>query len=532
MLEITDLDGIPTLLVTSRISRLKVDQYGQQSFTPLTEAEERAAALILENHVRTALAANFGIQSDNYVLAQRRGYSYVEDPGLLVKPVDRYSDVNIKNGKPHKDFQKRKLAGEIMVSDYERSVIRVRQSPAYVVNGPRNIPAYLSMLALVQNSLVTQIRDTSTVAFSGYGIRGGLNDHVAEYRRIESETGGRWVYPSPVSANEVLQGCRDHILDPTSLVTNVTAKANRSSVDILTAAAELPKSIRSFIGFAKSIVKILADVRKRKFTVSEGFAKRKKSLTKRYEGRMRRLDKELSSKTISVKRRTALLHEQARIRVRFTRALSDTSIELADALADVWMTYRYEIMTNVYLAQDIYDALDQYAREFVTSAGTARNGGTLHFGERIMDIHTTLRCLIKRRFSLATAKQGRSVMSSDLFVTAWELVPLSYVYDWFINFGDLLSSQSYNYAWAEQGSTLARKITFDAHLEDPPIEGAIIDSVTIVSGFYYKRQVINPQDYCGLVWQPQLGLVRQLDAAALLWRPVRSLILNSRGNIR
>lgn len=533
MFSIPDLDTTPYLYDSSTIQISYLHGKQLRYRTP-TAAEKSAAMVVISDMLVGFISARMNIQVDNEHVARKNAYTYVSNPNELIRPPDRYSEINIKEGVPFKDFKKRKAAGEILMSDYKRAHILVKQSAGFKSDNATISGSLLSYEPFIEAGLIVPVFFET---INGYrpGIAGtniiirtgmGADDIFMYYRKTVKN--GHWSYHDILLADTVLSSLDAHKPEFTSLVTNVLAKANRSSVDVLTAFAELPKSIGSLLRGFKLVAHILKDAKKGEFNINKAYALRKKRMTDKYRKRLARIDGELRNKKLSASRRAALQRHRDEIYVGHREYLVRSADELASELANLWLNYRYNIMPNVYLAQDIYDAIEKYARQWITASGTIPDNGSVPVGPVRMDVDGRIRILIKRSFSKPSAKSARTVMSADLFVTAWELVPLSFVYDWFVNVGDFLSAQSYNMTWTQSGSTVANTLKFNTNLDMAQTGAYTIEPITNVKGFYYKRLKINPQDHCGLVWQPTMGLERKIDALALIWRPVRSLLLQGK----
>lgn len=115
-----------------------------------------------------------------------------------------------------------------------------------------------------------------------------------------------------------------------------------------------------------------------------------------------------------------------------------------------------------------------------------------------------------------------SSASANFAVTAWELVPLSWVIDWFINVGDLIAAFSTQSSFFEQGSTWAERKTIDTDITNSDGQ-----RVTI-SGFIYNRQVIDPIQLTCLDFKYDMNADRYKDSLALIWGGIRSNLVSGR----
>ena len=263
-----------------------------------------------------------------------------------------------------------------------------------------------------------------------------------------------------------------------AVVTAALAEANNGYFDVLTELAELPETLK----WAYDLIN------------------------------------QAKQATIAAKKREIKLHRNFRKKLM-------TAAEFASALSSVWLQYRYAIKPLAYSLADIQTVLMFYEHLFKTSRGYERfddewvssiKSKAQAFG---LEVDYSLneskfRVFIKRRYNAASILQDRlRNFSVNPFATAWELVPLSFVVDWFVNIGDVLAAGTSLVAYAQESATASWKSAGEFTFRDPNNPGPTID----VSYNSYKRQIINPSAHIELNWEPYVDLVRQLDAIALAW---------------
>lgn len=293
------------------------------------------------------------------------------------------------------------------------------------------------------------------------------------------------------------------------LVVDNTAAANTASVDVLTALAEAPETFKYVIGICTSVVKLFNGFKKREFRLRD----KVKRVRLTYDQQQSAISKQISSidsLSISEARKRRLKKEyvrkQKQLRLQFKKDTND----LLSAIADLWLQFRYAIMPNVYLIEGALDALEKRNSLYQRWSKTQFEPFTIEGWSG--DVGITNRAFIKRKF---VSNSIWNNLSANLFLTAYELIPLSFVLDWFINVGNSLSAlltSSISSGIEQEGSTYSWKVdgSFTLRYDDGSQVRAELKG--------YKRSLIDTQSYCGLQFNPQLSPERLYDAVALTWQ--------------
>lgn len=283
-----------------------------------------------------------------------------------------------------------------------------------------------------------------------------------------------------------------------SLVTDVTGDANRKTLDILTALAEMPETLRMIINACKEVLRLYRDVKKGELR----WINKSKRIRLEYDEALRQLSK--------AERNSELSKRQAKLRRKqLLKDMKKQLEEVASAISALWLTYRYGIMPNVYLIEDAFktnENLKTIFFEFTATESNTLSGPNSAFSSTIDCKH---KHFIKRKL-----KPGLGAnLSANIGTTVWELIPLSFVVDWFINIGNFISSlQPPSASLVEEGSTYSWKVTGISNI-------TFDDSSSITcEPRVYKRNVIDPQLYCKLSINPDFSPKRQYDALALIWQ--------------
>nr|AMQ23554.1 maturation [Leviviridae sp.] len=185
------------------------------------------------------------------------------------------------------------------------------------------------------------------------------------------------------------------------------------------------------------------------------------------------------------------------------------------------MQYRYAISPIVYSLQDIEKTIGQYDRVFRTTRGFERED--VEFDEKMQNFvwrgltaasyvgRHKHRIFLKRNYDPVTLLDGfLKNISLNPITSSWELVPLSFVADWFVNIGDVLAAYTGPTLHIGEGCTysIQRDIEFKLGTSKP------IYDVKIQS---YRRNIIDPSSLAGFTLNFDLPWKRKLDALALAW---------------
>lgn len=324
-----------------------------------------------------------------------------------------------------------------------------------------------------------KVHSINTVAYNGfvYNKPSIWIEYVTEKRRLDVDPRTVGFIP-----NTFLQDTKLDVLAlqrDKGLITETLAEADAGTLDILTSMAELPETVRSIYDGLKVIIRMYKDARSKHLRLYNKAAKHKYQKTAHAAKAMK---------------------------------------ELNQAAADVWLNFRYNIMPNVILIEDALEYLAKDLSKFERWRGTT----TVKFSHRYKppgfnvndQSQVVHRCFIKRLIDLTNSPSKTSqLLLTNIFVTAWELVPLSFVIDWVLNIGNVLTSLSPAGDYKAQASSYSHKIQHQVTY----VHNGTNARVNVV-GKSYLLDIINPRDAVSVVWAPEIGWMRQLDALALSWQ--------------
>ena len=368
--------------------------------------------------------------------------------------------------------------------------------------------------------------------WNGPEVRGVLK----HYRQMTKDDG---LTPYDVGWKDaVVQSFMDHkytvgyLINNTELfelVTATTAEANRRTVDMLTALAELPESIKSIKDLILDLIRFYKDARKGHFR----WQNKAKRVQREHEAKIYRINFKSNQAYLAARNdraRRIIEHKRQQDVSQARRDLALTLKEIADAVTQVWLTFRYAIMPNVFLIEDIVKSMGEGESEYIRYA--QKRELTIFPFEmegftRTGEIPVTVRCFIKRQFN--AVELANAPYSWNFAVSLWELLPLSFVLDWIINLGDVIAAFTGSTSQYKEVSTIS-VTTHSSNVTYVHDESEAKVNV-LFSG--YTRNVIVPQDYCALVFDPFVDLQRQLDAASLTYqiaiKSALTSLINRRG---
>ena len=120
-------------------------------------------------------------------------------------------------------------------------------------------------------------------------------------------------------------------------------------------------------------------------------------------------------------------------------------------------------------------------------------------------------------------------LQTNLAVTAWEMVPLSFIVDWVLNVGDVLGALSPTYGSVEEGVQYSRRCQAVGHLQHPDWIGS---PVRVEVDAYKAWPIRDKYSEIGLDFSPAMTFKRWLDAAALSWSSFRKIYKSTLRGIR
>lgn len=476
----------------------------------------------------------------------------------LVSPGD-ISILGHKSKSINKDFKKRCQDGEIIMSPYTvyRSVVSSlpedRRSIVSVFNlGDYPVAPEIGPWKKVPNAWYwSRGKDEKLVdkvgggyLFNGYPTRLLFNTISTPLRRYTETLGhprdpglNLDAYNRQLHQFVTDQQTLDHIL-----IQEIAGKANAGDVDVLTALAELPKTLSSVWDGFKLIVKIFRDARKKEFQIWKtvpSTAKRyaEASHKKWIAARMRKIPSYEKWRRRNKKGTMKQYYEHLSLRKAKLDDLKTfiansngkyakrAAREAAEAVASVHLNVIYNIKPAIYTIEDTLKAIDNFGKVY-RRYGNGPVPKVIKLEDLMPKPHPNAvfngvakmeqRCLIKRQYDASGAFENlKRVASVDILVTTYELVKLwSIIFDWFFTIGPMLRALPWNQVFKQQKSCYNYKTVIDGYWSYT--KDNIQHKVHIkYEGFH--REIINPHASIGIYWNPEIDSTRAFSALSFLF---------------
>lgn len=260
------------------------------------------------------------------------------------------------------------------------------------------------------------------------------------------------------------------------LVVECLADANAATVELLSTLAEMPETVKQALHGIRTIIDMYKDARKKAFRIyNKGGAGSKANTAWR------------------------------------------NSVECANAIVDVWMTWRFGIRPNVYLLEDCIDILYSEKKDFIRTRKFAPKDFTVPSPGlppvTTADVPIQLRCFIKRLYDISRPEALlMQRLTLNGVIALYELTPLSWALDYFVNLGDIIASKFNNTPALAEGATFSWKI------EDTTVSfGSAEQGYINVRFALYRRDVINPSSITCLSFNSDLGFSQIFDLISVAW---------------
>ena len=299
------------------------------------------------------------------------------------------------------------------------------------------------------------------------------NQRITGYRATENP----FVFPTDDDVSRaclsVLRQIHAISSSSTDVVLRAKSEANNPNLDFLTMMAEMPKTIKFLIGLLSTGIGLLVQ-----------FKKTRRELIRKLTSDRSGLDPK----------------------------------KVADAVSNLWLQYEYAIRPIIANVEGTLKHLSKRNVAFDTTRKSSTITRELVIpGWTVDDVDVITRCWIKRRYDVST-HFGAGFLTTNILITAWELVPYSFVVDWFVRVGDYLSALSPPSHFLDQGAMFSKQVPQGTIIELRRDDGV---SISLSLGTY-QALPIDISASSGLFKGTLLNWRRSMDGIALIWQVARS----------
>jgi len=221
-------------------------------------------------------------------------------------------------------------------------------------------------------------------------------------------------------------------------------------------------------------------------------------------------------------------------------------ITLADSLSSNWLAYRYGALPLIYDIRDAIaaiTALDEatnrhIARGFSTNYGTNSNDiehvATWSSTKKEIQTRRTVEVRAGILYEVDT-RDTYGVSMSQIPITAWEVIPFSFVADWFVNINDFVAAITPKAGVKVLSSWTAVKDTYQTDAQgiqevgSDPVQFPVSLPATSTESFITEDYNRSPSHAVGIASRPipyegDLGTKRIIDTLALTFQLLNSKV--------
>lgn len=435
---------------------------------------------IVKAVVTSVIGHNFTVYLPSSTWSLARGFSSYSRVVQTLEDVDQPDDVsfNWKDRVKNENFHKRKSRGEIVVAPYSVGKITyVFKRSTFQDNGDRS--RFSQSAGFYRPAIGWESDDRVNMPISVPFINPD-NGGPSVYYLIGFYRQEQWVNEHPLNLQfqTPFKSFSDfNIPFHEECISDATEQSLSGTFDALTELAELPETIRMFIDILKDAA----------------------------EATRRCRDREVEIRRLATRK-------------------GWTAIKLAKSLSDLWLQYRYGISPIAYSLQDLGKTLLEYKRIYAKFRSAAEGvvlPPPIPGWSSSTALRYKVRVMTKNRYTAEGLIDSLlEVLKVNPLATAWELVPLSFVIDWFLNIGQVIT----NYTSVDM--SIDSKTTYSVRISGTCVFTHLQSNARVecTVDVYDRRIISNPRSYTGILKSIDLSVKQKVDGIALLWGPIDRML--------
>lgn len=361
-----------------------------------------------------------------------------------------------------KAFKAAVASGAIVLNGMTKVEMEVQDAPIFDHSGSTGINGGTAWLRYPETAVFEPLGPCRLKRWTSPGMINGPCGNTGEAVEYPRRGKAQWRYQKGVQQTSVFRtyGRPDlaaivgglNVPPPNNLVNSALAENNSGALDLLTELGEAPETLRYIFGSLRRIVQLFL-----------GLKSREAAARKRFKGK-----------------------------------------ELIDELTSLWMQFRYAASPIAYSIEDVW-AKQQATHSYVTTRKRQDVEHEVTYGD------VTFKCTIEHRVFVKSRVDLGNVLAHfkvNPAATLWELTPLSFVIDWVLPIGDMLSALGSPAGSIQQETLVSRRIR-SGTMVIGGVEVPCDINYYIATNRPLKPKLFTPDVF--LSWK------RMLDAFALSW---------------
>lgn len=414
------------------------------------------------------------------------------------------------------DFRKAMQEGKVVVGPYKIDTLTVYSTQGFTPNASNIWWAGRSVNDTAIREFLTSrgivcVRDPNSS--TAWAVKIGNEYHRVTYVTVYCDGGEITDSTLDLDLCNELTKPQGEVFDANQAQEAVAA-TNSKAVDALSALAELPETIRD-IGLAlRSITDLLVNFKKHRESLVQNTKRNLDNMQAAFRRKLELLDSMARREKWKVTKHNKAVMNARRALARDTKR---ANIDLVTSITSLWMTYRYSIMPNVYLIQDLSKAAKRMGtirvsehKQQVKAFPVPPLEGWTSSGHCEMKVQSW--CQISMQAGENPLDKLMSVASFNPLVTLWELTRLSWMVDWVLDIGSFLSALVSPPNMIDQGVTQAYRWSSIVTYRNTATGGTVM-----IQREYYNRIVPSTRDFLGIHLQIQMNWKRWFDLFSVLW---------------
>lgn len=208
---------------------------------------------------------------------------------------------------------------------------------------------------------------------------------------------------------------------------------------------------------------------------------------------------------------------EVRKKIKTLRKNSISEGSLKADIASLWLNFRYGIGPLAYSIQDGLAYLEYQQQRYQTYRDGVTKTYNFEHDDLVGSVKVTHRCVVRDLFDPALlGRYNTSGLKINFYDTAWQLLPASFIIDWVLNVGDVLTTLVSPDGLKDRKWMYSVRCNDTLVITSPRLPGGSV--VVDIDCYTASTSVREP---VGLQFNPNMNPKRWLDALAIFWGGVK-----------